>query len=56
MLEEYDEAGSYFEKGDDYIRVIECYNFTNNYEKILEVLDKFKNVIPIKDKAVLVRK
>ncbi len=38
------------------MRVIECYDLINQYDKILETLSKHRNIIPIRDREVFIRK
>ena len=56
MLGKYLEAAEQFDIGEDYIRTIESYAMINNFEKILETLNKYQNVIPVKDKEIFIRK
>lgn len=42
-------AAELYDLGKDYIRVIECLDILNKWDKILETLKKYQDVIPIND-------
>jgi len=50
------EAAKDFEKVNDYIRALECYDTLKNYEGCLEVIYKMKDYIPDKDRESYVKK
>lgn len=41
LMGDYRESAEYYDLGKDYIRVIECYDILNDWEKILETINKY---------------
>jgi hypothetical protein len=40
-MENYKDSAMHYDLGKDYIRVIECYDIENDWEKILETINKY---------------
>lgn len=49
-LRNYDEAAKLYILANDYVRTIEIYDTCNKFDNILEVIHRFRDIIPEKDK------